>query len=237
VRTDPGPTPESDGSAVRPRNVDLALGAILLRCVLALAAAFALFGAEDELRRNAADLHPEWSASTLADRVDSELRSNVVLTLIYIGLVLLIAKFIRDGRNWARWLYSFFAVLVAGDVLRVAGFFAGDNLPFRVLSGLTGLAAAAAIVLLFSPSASGYFRRAGAGAASPLRMLFGGRAALAASRAAEPVPERGPSERVSLTKPAGGAPRPAAGKKPAGKRPAAGKRPTPRAKSRKQATE
>lgn len=248
MRTNPGPTPEPGGSAVRPRNVDLALGAILLRCVLALAAAFALFGAEDELRRNAADLHPEWSASTLADRVDSELRSNVVLTLIYIGLVLLIAKFIRDGRNWARWLYSFFAVLVAGDVLRVAGFFAGDNLLFRSLSGLTGLAAAAAIVLLFSPSASGYFRRAGAGAASPLRMLFGGRAALAASRTAEP--EQGSSERVSLTKPSRGTSRPvpdmkatpgnrpSTGKRPsAGQQPPAGKRPGPRAKSRKQATE
>src|SRR5919107_1388776 len=117
------PDPESgDERVARPRNVDLALGAILLRCVLALAAAFALFGAKDELRRNAATLHPEWSAATLAERVDSELRSNVVLTLVYIGLVLLIAKYLRDGRNWARWLYFFVAFLVAGDVVRVAGF-------------------------------------------------------------------------------------------------------------------
>jgi hypothetical protein len=248
VSTDTGPDPDTGGSAVRPRNVDLALGAILLRCVLALAAAFALFGAEDELRRNAADLHPEWSASTLADRVDSELRSNVVLTLVYIGLVLLIAKFIRDGRNWARWLYAFFAVLVAGDVLRVAGFFAGDNLLFRVLSGLTGLAAAAAIVLLFSPSATGYFRRAGAGAVS-LRTLFGGRAAalggLGASRSAEPAAGQGVSERVSPALPAGASGQrpgvgndPEAGNQPAaGTRPASVKRPAPRAKSRKQTTE
>ncbi len=244
MRTKTEPDSDPGRSTARPRNVDLALGAILLRCVLALAAAFALFGAQDELRRNAADLHPEWSASTLADRVESELRSNVVLTLVYIGLVLLIAKFIRDGRNWARWLYAFFAVLVAGDVLRVAGFFAGDNLLFRLLSGLTGLAAAAAIVLLFSPSASRYFRPAGrAASGSPLQMLFGGRGALggpAASRnatdqAAAPSPNQAPSGRVSLTKPAAGGgsrTRPAAAS-----RPPAGKRPAPRAKSRKQATE
>lgn len=238
TQTEPHSDPGSP--AARPRNVDLALGAILLRCVLALAAAFALFGAEDELRRNAADLHPEWSASTLADKVESELRSNVVLTLVYIALVLLIAKFIRDGRNWARWLYAFFAVLVAGDVLRVAGFFAGDNLLFRLLSGLTGLAAAAAIVLLFSPSASRYFRPAGGAGTTPsLRMLFGGRAAaggLAGRNAAsQPPAPKEPSERVSLAKPAaGGGSRT---RPPSGNRPATGKRPAPRAKSRKQATE
>jgi hypothetical protein len=254
VSTQTEPHSDPAGPAARPRNVDLALGAILLRCVLALAAAFALFGAEDELRRNAAELHPDWSASTLADKVESELRSNVVLTLVYIALVLLIAKFIRDGRNWARWLYAFFAVLVAGDVLRVAGFFAGDNLLFRLLSGLTGLAAAAAIVLLFSPSASRYFRPA-AGAASPMRMLFGGRAGLATSRGAAAQAPKDASERVSLAKPAGGSRSvpgnaTAAGKRPAagsatavGKRSAAGsatavgKRPAPRAKSRKQASE
>jgi hypothetical protein len=141
METNTGPVSDSGGRAVRPRNLDLALGAILLRCLLALAAALALFGAEDELRRNAATLHPEWSTATLMDRVDSELRSNVVLTIVYIGLVLLIAKCIRDGRNWARWLYAFVAFLVAGDVLRVAGFFTGDNLLFRLLSGFTRVGA------------------------------------------------------------------------------------------------
>jgi len=175
--TDPGA-----GSPVRPRAVDLAVYAIVLRCVLALAAAFALFGAKDEVRRNAAKLHPEWSTTTLADRVDSQLRSNVVVTVVYIVLVLLIAKFIRDGRNWARWLYAVVAFLVAGDVLRITGFFTGENVAFRVLSGLTGVAAVVAIVLLFSPSARDYFRPApGAGTVSPLRALLGGRAAAVAA--------------------------------------------------------
>ena len=222
--------------AARPRSVDLAVGAILLRCVLALAAAFALFGAKDELRRDAAKLHPEWSAATLSDKIDSGLRSNVVLTLVYIGLVLLIAKFVRDGRNWARWLFVFVALLVAGDVLRVAGFFTGDNLLFRALSGLTGVAAVAAIVLLFSPTANAYFRPSGPG--SPLlRGLFGGRALGPRADADQPdVPAGGGSSGgrssagVSLDKVSPAA-APASTGQPSGGRPA------PRAKSRRQPAE
>jgi len=226
VETQTGPDTEPADRTVRPRSVDLAVGAILLRCVLALAAAFALFGAKDELRREAAELHPEWSADTLTDKIDSGLRSNVVLTLVYIGLVLLIAKFVRDGRNWARWLYAFIAFLVAGDVLRITGFFAGENLLFRVLSGLTGVAAVVAIVLLFSPSASGYFRPARTAASSPFGALFGGRAGLADRK---PATDEAGSAPVSLDK-AEPPPAAAPATRPAG-------RPAPRAKSRKQATE
>jgi hypothetical protein len=235
METHTAPDPDTGPKrADRPRNVDLALGAVLVRCVLALAAAFALFGAKAELRRNAATLHPEWSAATLADKVDSELRSNVVLTVVYIGLVLLIAKYIRDGRNWARWVYAFVAFLVAGDVFRVAGFFSGDNLLFRLLSGLTGLASIVAIALLFLPSSAAYFRPAGA-SGSPLGALFGGRAAMAAARSAAdrtaaraPEPAVEPAvEPVSLTK--------ASGERAARAPATRTKRPAPRAKSRKQA--
>jgi hypothetical protein len=219
---DPDTGPER---ADRPRNVELALGAILVRCVLALAAACALFGAKAELRRNAATLHPEWSAATLSDKVDGVLRTNVLLTVVYIGLVLLVAKFIRDGRNWARWLYAFVAFFVARDVFQVVGFFSGDNLAFRLLSGLTGLASIVAIVLLFLPSSAGYFRPGGA-VASPLGALFTGlatsRARNAPGRAAAPAVAP-----VSLTK--------AAGERAAVAAATSTKRPTPRAKSRKQA--
>jgi len=236
--------------ADRPRTVDLALGAILVRCVLALAAAFALFGAQPELRRNAATLHPEWSVATLADKVESQLRSNLVLTVVYIGLVLLIAKYIRDGRSWARWLYAFVAVLVAADVFRVAGFFTGDNLLFRLLSGFTGLASLVAIVLLFLPASAAYFRPARA-SASPLGALFGGRAAaMAATREAtgrraahDPEPAVEPAGgTVSLTKaartraavvaPTGER---STGERSTVARSTGARRPTPRAKSRKQA--
>ena len=239
------PDPDSGAQrASRPRHVDLALGAILLRCVLALAAAFALFGAKAELRRNAATLHPEWSAATLAERVDSELRSNVVLTVLYIGLVLLIAKYIRDGRNWARWLYTFVAFLVAGDVLRITGFFSGDNILFRLLSGLTGLASLAAIVLLFLPASTAYFRPAGA-PASPLSALFGGRAAMGDARqaASQQAAARQTASQEAADRPAGRAAglseKPVSLTKPARERAGASRtdtrRPAPRAKSRKQA--
>ncbi len=220
MTTNPAPAAElgAEEPAGRPRTVDLALYAILLRCLFAVAAAFALFGAKPELRRNAAILHPDWSAATLVSRVDSELRSNLVVTFVYVALVLLIAKFIRDGRNWARWLYALVAFLVAGDVLRVTGFFTGENVPFRLLSGMTGVSAAAAIVLLFLPLSSSYFRPAGAESVSPLRLLFGGRtAALAAARDA--------ADRRAAAGPAAA---PASLEKPATRRPSA-----PRAKSRK----
>lgn len=248
------PPPESDPGAtrVRPRNVDLALGAIVLRCVLALASAFALFGAKDELRRNAAELNPEWSPATLSERIDSQLRSNVVLTLIYIALILLIAKFIRDGRNWARWLYAFVAFLVAGDMLRVTGFFTGDNLLFRMLSGLTGVASIASIVLLFSPSSTAYFRPvAGAGSMSPLRTLFGGRGVAArgdasltgaGSQGSQGAGSQGAGSKAGATAAGARTAEPVSLSKPAAKRapdrrPNGSKRPAPRAKSRKQAAE
>jgi hypothetical protein len=237
---EPHTAPASDAAderVGRPRNVDLAVGAILLRCVLALGAALALFGAKAELRRTAATLHPEWSAATLAQKVDSELRSNLLLTVVYIALVLLIAKYIRDGRNWARLLYAFVAVLVAGDVFRVAGFFSGDNLLFRVLSGFTGLASLVAVVLLFLPPSGGYFRSARA-SGSPFGALFGGRAAaLAAAReAAERTPARTSEPAVKR------AAKPVSLAKPTARQVAAApstgtKRAAPRAKSRKQASQ
>jgi hypothetical protein len=223
---DPDAGPER---ADRPRSVDLALAAILVRCGLALAAAFALFGAKAELRRSAATLHPEWSAATLADRVDSELRSNLVVSVVYIGLVLLVAKYIRDGRSWARWVYAFLAFLVAGDLFRVTGVFSGDNVLFRLLSGLTGLASIVAVVLLFLPSSAGYFRRPGVSSAS-LGALFGGRAAMAATRhAPDGTADRAPGsgvEPVSLSK---------AGKPAVAATASSAQRSAPRAKSRKQA--
>jgi hypothetical protein len=141
--------------------------------------------------------------------------------------VLLIAKYIRDGRNWGRWLFAIVAFLLAGDVPRITAFFTEGNVAFRVLAGLTGAAAVVAIVLLFSPSARDYFRPAGVRPVSPLQALFGGRAAaLAAGRQAA---ERNPAVGN------------AANRSPAGSnaatRPAGGKRPSPRAKSRKQAAE
>ncbi len=255
MSTNPAPDAEPGAAPpVRPRTVDLALYAIVARCVLALASAFALFGAKAELRRNGAKLHPAWSPTTLTDKIDAELRSNVVMTLIYIGLVLLIAKYIRDGRNWARWLYAFVAFVVAGDVLRVTGFFTGENVAFRLLSGLTGVAAVMAIVLLFLPTSSSYFRPPGAMSVSPLRMLFGGRtAAVAAARTAADRAAPAGASSVSLEKAAAGRParqRPWTGGAPStsGKRPAAGNHPgreapssagrvVPRAKSRKPAAE
>ncbi|MDQ2959331.1 MAG: hypothetical protein M3Y42_20520, partial [Actinomycetota bacterium] len=156
------PAPERAERPPRPRLVDYALYALVARCVFALAGSFALFGARPEVTASLAKLHPDWSASKLHDNVTSGLKANLVATAVTIVLVLVIAKFIRDGRNWARWLYLVTAFLVTRDALQVTAFFQYHSVLLRLVSGLTGVSAVAAIVLMFLPSSSHFFRRPGA---------------------------------------------------------------------------
>lgn len=233
---------ESSAPAGRSRTVQYALYAILARCVFAIGAAFALYGARGEVAANNARVHPDWSADKLHTTVDQTLRSNLIASIGSVLVVLLIAKFIRDGRNWARWLFAVISFLVTGDVLGVTGFFRGHNVGFRLLTGLTGLAAIAAIFFLFLRSSSAYFRPAGAVSVSPLRALLGGRGALANARAATgagpTVSGRTPGVPAVIqpgvpppveTRPAD----PADPAAPAGSRPRTRRAMSPRAKSRR----
>src|SRR5689334_2072531 len=113
----------------RPPVVDYAVYALILRCVFSLGAALALYGARDEVTRSLADANKDkhWSAQTLHDKVDAALRANVISTLVMIVLVAIMIKFVRDGRNWARWLYLAFAILITRDVFQVFGFFQYDD--------------------------------------------------------------------------------------------------------------
>ncbi|MEO9236780.1 MAG: hypothetical protein ABI418_01685 [Jatrophihabitantaceae bacterium] len=209
----------------RPPSVDRAIYALLARCVLSIGAALALYGARPEVRDSLAktDAAKNWSAATLDQHVTSNLRSNVLAMVVYSLMVLVLIKYIREGRGWARWLYLVFAFLIPGDVLQVLGFAAGKDLLLRLVSGLYGLSAIIAVVLLFLPSSATYFRRPGT---IPLAAsLFRPRAATQrrtptpADAAGEPVAATavGPSEDAAPADPA-----------PASRKP-------PRAKSRKRA--
>ena len=157
----------------RPPVVDYAIFALIARCVFSLGAAFALYGARGEVTRSLADANKDkhWSAATLHHNVDAGLRANLISTAVMIVMVLIIVKFIRDGRNWARLLYIAFAVLVTRDVFGVLGFFSYHNFLVRTLTGLVGLSSIAAIVLLVLPESNAYFRPAGAsGLFNTLRM-------------------------------------------------------------------
>lgn len=230
-------TTASDGPPTRPprpRTIDYAVWAIVGRCVFALGAAFAMYGTREEARPTVAKANPTWTAQQIEDYISSAFKTSTVITIVAILLVLLIAKLIRDGRNWARWLFAVLAFMVLGDVQRLSGFFVSGSVAFRILSGLTGIAALAALVLLFVPASNAHFRRPGA-AGSPLRALLRGRTqplgwsgpgSARVARTSAKVPNRtgigaagsnGPVEADSAS------PGP--------------RRPTPRAKSRKQRTE
>lgn len=168
----------SDGPATRlprPRTIDYAVWAIVARCVFALGAAFALYGTREEARRTVAKANPTWTAQQIENYISSAFRSSTVITIVASLLVLLLAKLIRDGRNWSRWLFAVLVFIVLGDVQRVFALVVSGSIPFRILSGLTGLAAIAALVLLFVPTSNSHFRRPGAAAVSPLRALLGAR--------------------------------------------------------------
>lgn len=227
---DPAADPDQPIRISRPPSVDRAIIALFARCVLAIGAALALYGARSEVADSLAKSNPSWSAATLDQHVNSQLRAILVATVAYSIMVLVLAKFIRDGKGWARWLYLVFAFLIPGDVLRVLDAFTSHHLLFRTLSGLSGLAAISAVLLLFVPSSSAYFRRPGAvsllsGMFRP-RLPSAARAAPAASsaqpgRAAKPDRAAQPSQ-------------------PAPDRPASAAESTvrqqPRAKSRRRAT-
>lgn len=217
MSTNPAAT-ASDGPATRlprPRTIDYAVWAILARCVFALGAVFALYGTREDARRTVAKANPTWTAQQIENYISSAFRSSMVVTIVSILLVLLLAKLIRDGRNWSRWLFAVLAFIVLGDVQRVFGFFVSGGIPFRILSGLTGLAALAALVLLFLPASNAHFRRPGAAAVSPLRALLGART--------QPMRSTGAGlSRVARTPLNADAAQPGP------------TRPTPRAKSRKQ---
>lgn len=209
----------------RPPVLNYAVYALLARCVFAIAGAFAIYGARPEVTRAVVKLHPDWTAAQVHDNVDSGLKANLIAAVITTALVLVLTKFIRDGRNWSRWLYLVTAFFVTRDVLQVTGFFQYHALAYRATSGLTGLAAIAALVLLFLPASSAYLRKPGSQPA--LTSLFRPKSArLIANQPVDTVETVDPvAEPVVLRKPVPKASRPP------------GQRPPVRAKSRRPGAE
>lgn len=238
----------------RPASVDYAVYALIVRCVFSVLSAFAAYGARPELTDVIAKANrsKNWTADQLRHNVDATLRATVITALLVSVMVLVMAKFLRDGKNWARWLYAVFAILVARDVQQVLGLVQYHNLLLRLTSGLTGLAALAALVLMFLPTSNSYLRPAD-GRPGMFGSMFGSRTARPVTRSneAEPSvdqtvadqpaataqpgasvnpPEDSANETVvSANEPGSSANRSAAGA-------TAGRRP-PRAKSRRQPTE
>ena len=171
----------------RPATVDYAVYALIVRCVFSVLSALAAYGARPEITDAIAKANrsKNWTADQLHNTVDSYLRDTVITTLLLSVMVLVMAKFLRDGKNWARWLYVVFAILLTGDVQHVLGFVQYHNVLLRLTSGITGLAALAALVLMFLPASNAYLRPA-EGRAGMFGSIFGSRTP-GRGRSAEPV--------------------------------------------------
>ncbi len=182
----------------RPASVDYAVYALIVRCVFSVLSAVAAYGARSELTDVIAEANrsKNWTADQLRHNIDATLRASVITALLVSVMVLVMAKFLRDGKNWARWLYVVFAILVARDVQQVLGFVQYHNLLLRLTSGLTGLAALAALVLMFLPTSNAYLRLA-TGRPGLFGSMFGSRTAR--SKDAEPAVDQTGADRLATT--------------------------------------
>ena len=102
----------------RPASVDYAVYALIVRCVFSVLSALAAYRARPELTNAIAKANrsKNWTADQCGDKGDAYLRETVITVLLVSAMVLVMAKFLRDGKNWARWLYVVFAILLARDV-------------------------------------------------------------------------------------------------------------------------
>jgi hypothetical protein len=187
----------ADAGAARPRRpvtVDYAVYALVARCVFSVLSAVVAYGARPELSDALAkaNRNKNWTPDQLRHNLDDYLRATLITVLIMAFMVLVMAKFLRDGRSWARWLYLAFAVLLTGDIQHVLGFVQYHDVLLRLTTGLTGLAAIAALVLMFLPASNPYLRPARP-AGGTFGSLFGPR--LPRDRpAADPLTEPGLTE-------------------------------------------
>ena len=185
----PSATPEAADAPTppaRPRTVDWAVYAIFARCLFSLASGLLLFPYHDELLRRERDLFPKLTDAQVHQAVGSAgvgLFGAVLSALVCLAL----GKFIRDGRNWARWAFAVVSVLIFKDVYFILLPFVHGYPPLLgIVAAVSGVAAFAAIVLTFLRPSMQYFRettnfrRAQRGmpeVASPLAALFRPRAA------------------------------------------------------------
>ena len=167
--------PASAGAATptRPRTVDWALYAIVARCVLLLISALLEYPYYQHVLDRTRQLNPKATAAQIKVAVPT---GNVAVLQAIIGivLVLLVAKFVRDGKNWARILFAVLVVLLFRDVFGLSALAnKADPWPLRISIALTASAAIVAVSLLFVRPSAPFFRRPGVQAnPSPFGGLF-----------------------------------------------------------------
>ncbi|MCW2542151.1 MAG: hypothetical protein JWN95_3876 [Frankiales bacterium] len=171
------PTEAVAEPAGRPRTVDYALYAIVAQVALAVIFALSLVTARGYFIKswrkdglNADSAYHGWSDQRLHDHFPSVVKTSIITAVLFAVLVLLIAKYIRDGKNWARWLYivlTVFPLSPMADAYRFIGAFVGYPPLQAVVSFLVSVAAIAAVVFLLVRPSWPYFRRNASTTPSP----------------------------------------------------------------------
>lgn len=145
----------SPGRTPRPAPVSTAVKLIWTNIALSVLSAALTFLLLDSI------IDQQLEVAGVAGDVDADtVRSAVVLAavlglLIGVALYALVAVFISRGANWARIVYTVLAVLsVLGTVLG----FGGQPLLLTLISLVSLVLTVTAVVLLFKPESSAWFR-------------------------------------------------------------------------------
>jgi hypothetical protein len=157
TRPDPAPS-------TRPQTVDWALWALIVTAVLSIANGFARNFSESwvisNYRKTSADKN-KTPAQLHKLFVDSKTTTIVTIILIA-GILLVLGKYMRDGKNWARWVLTFLLVvpvLPTAYVFFITYAFTDGPFAIKLFGGLTGLAAVTAVSMMFVRPSVPYFRK------------------------------------------------------------------------------
>lgn len=160
-------TPE-DTPIQRPRTIDIAAAATVGRAIAWLASAFTIDPNRDALVRLAQKAAEK--SKTPTKPLEVVTTHDALKLAIPLALILLVlAKFLRDGKTWAKWLVVITAMplLATGDVLKVLNVFGPLPVGIKIAYVAVGLTTLVSIVCIFRSDATEYFR-----AVSPPMSLF-----------------------------------------------------------------
>lgn len=168
-----------------PRTINLALMAIGAQVMLSLVRAGVLWGYTGTLRQSLTDAnaakdkprelcgsaHPK-GCLDVAHQVQVSLIELTVGAVLISVAVMLCARKIRQGVRSSRTVFAVLSVVgsfvgFAGSPLSIIALSGGGPVPLLVVTALAGLAALAAVVLLFLPESTRFFPRPGADPARP----------------------------------------------------------------------
>jgi hypothetical protein len=147
----PSEQPQPSGSTGVPRLVNISFWLLIASAAIFVVSALAGLATLDDPRfRDVFDSQVQGTGAgvTYEDMKGVIAGTLVVFAIIGLALYLLVAFFVRKGKNWARILGTVFAAL------SVLGLFSPPS--FATIGTLLGIAA---IVMLYLPGAAPYFRR------------------------------------------------------------------------------